>query len=246
MKKTFKIIISSIFILGILGYFLIFYSLPDSEKIIQYEPTSTVIDFSGFYWPKNIKVPLRKYVPLREISNHLRIAVIISEDDTFYRHSGINTEQMQLAFKQNFQQGRFVRGASTITMQLARNAFLTKEKSLIRKLREIILAKRIEKALSKSRILELYLNIIEWGPNIYGAEAASWYYFNKSASRLNIAEASLLAAIIINPKRFNPYIRFNSARKLQHRVLRLMRDAKIITPEEMDLIFSQQIVLRGI
>ena len=243
MRKIYITIIVLI-ILGATGYFVVFYNLPDTETILKYRPTSTIINFDGISWKRAKRSPVRKIVPLSKISKHLRLSVIISEDDTFYRHSGINYDQVKLAFNESLEKKRLTRGASTITMQLARNAFLTKERTLVRKLKEIIVARRIEKLLSKSKILELYLNIIEWGPNIYGAEAASRFYFDKSAANLNLAESSLLAAIIINPIRFNPYWRFNSARKLQRRVLKLMKGAKIITSEEMENILSQQIILR--
>ena len=144
----------------------------------------------------------------------------------------------------NVKRRGYIRGASTITMQLARNAFLSKEKTLTRKVREIILARRIEKVLSKPRIFELYLNIVEWGPNIYGAEAAARYYFGKSASDLNMAEASLLAAMLPNPKRFNPMVRMSTVKKLQKRVLTLLQDAKVITSEEFKVLLVEPIYLR--
>jgi len=244
MKKKIIIILFSLILLAICFYFFIYYKLPNQETILNYHPVSTVLHFDQFAWNGTNKVPIRKYVPLRQMSEHLRIAVIISEDDTFYRHSGINYDQFKIVVKESWQEKRLGRGASTITMQLARNAFLSRERNIVRKIREIILAKRIEETLSKSKILELYLNVIEWGPNIYGAEAASWYYFDKPASQLNLAEASLMAAIIINPNRFNLHKRFNSARKLQHRVLKLLKDAKIITSEEMEQVLAQPIVLR--
>jgi membrane peptidoglycan carboxypeptidase len=152
---------------------------------------------------------------------------------------------MKEAFRVNLERGRYVRGASTITMQLARNAFLHKRKTLLRKIREIILTRRIEKNLSKSRILELYLNIVEWGEGIYGAEAAARFYFGKPASNLNLNEATLLAAMLPNPKYFNPFTRLKSCQRMQKRVLWLMQNAHEITDEQAEWARTSYLVLRG-
>lgn len=151
---------------------------------------------------------------------------------------------MELVQK-NFQRQRYARGASTITMQLARNAFLSKEKTITRKIREIIIARRMEQLLSKHRMFELYLNIVEWGPNIYGAEAASRYYFAKSASELNMAEASIMAAILPNPKRYNLITNIKRGKRLQKNVLFLLKNAKKITSGEYDSLLVEPIYLRG-
>jgi membrane peptidoglycan carboxypeptidase len=152
---------------------------------------------------------------------------------------------MKEAFRKNLEKGRYVRGASTITMQLARNAFLHKRKTLLRKIRELILTRRIEKNLSKSRILELYLNIVEWGEGIYGAEAAARFYFGKPASNLNLNEATLLAAMLPNPKYFNPFTRLKSCQRMQKRVLWLMQNAREITADQAQWARTSYLVLRG-
>ena len=130
-------------------------------------------------------------------------------------------------------------------MQLARNIFLTKQETLIRKFKEIYLAKKIEKVWSKEQIFEYYLNIAEWGNNIYGAEAAAWYYFDKPASLLNLAEASLLAGILPNPIVFNPFDNWKGAKRHQLRVLKLMRTARLISEDELKSLSVQQVYLRG-
>jgi monofunctional biosynthetic peptidoglycan transglycosylase len=121
--------------------------------------------------------------------------------------------------RRNLEQGEYARGASTITQQLAKNVFLSTEKSLNRKLKEAILAYRLEQALSKNRILEVYLNVIEWGDGVYGIEAAARTYFGKSAAYLDPAEAAFLAAMIPNPRQLNPATRFDSVKRGQERIL---------------------------
>jgi len=217
-------------------YLLLFAGLPDAEEIKAFQPPSTV-NPERLNWNKRTAAgvatdSIRIWTPLKRISPYLQKAVIISEDDVFYQHDGINYETMKEAFRVNWEKGRYVRGASTLTMQLARNAFLHKRKTLLRKIRELILARRLEDNLSKTRILELYLNIVEWGDGIYGAEAASRYYFGKSAASLNLAEATLLASMLPNPKIFNPFKRLKSVQKMQQRVVGLMENAHAITPEQ--------------
>jgi len=225
--------------------FWLFHNLPDEKTIQHYRPTSTVSSFIDEKYDVKPSKPIRLWVPLKKISSNLQKAVLISEDDTFYHHNGINWTEMKAAFRKNVQRRGYARGASTISMQLARNAFLSKEKTLIRKIREIIVARRIEKVLSKGQIFEIYLNIVEWGPNIYGAEAAAGYYFGKSAGDLNMAEASLLAAILPNPNRFNPKTRMPTAKRFQRRVLMLLRNAKMIAPEDYEALLVEPIYLRG-
>ncbi|MGH7454691.1 MAG: monofunctional biosynthetic peptidoglycan transglycosylase, partial [bacterium] len=217
--------------------------LPDAEEIKAYQPASTV-NPNHINWSERTTDSIRIWVPIKRISLLLQKAVIISEDDVFYQHDGINYETMKEAFRVNLERGRYVRGASTLTMQLARNAFLHKRKTLLRKARELILTRRIEKTLSKTRILELYLNIVEWGDGIYGAEAASRYYFSKSAAKLNLAEATMLASMLPNPKYFNPFKRLKSVQRMQKRVVWLMQNAREITPEQAEWALTG-ITLRG-
>ncbi len=142
------------------------------------------------------------FIPLREISPSLIRAVIYAEDSKFYQHRGVDWGSILTSFTQNIKRHRVVWGGSTITMQLCKNMFLYPKKTLWRKYLELILTWRIEHTLSKPRILELYLNVIEWGPGIFGAENAAQYYFNKSACFLDDEEASLLAAIIMAPRSY--------------------------------------------
>ena len=243
-KTIFKLF--AIILVGLLiGYCVIVANLPDVTTIENYRPESTVINLTNFNWGRANSAPVMKYVPLSRISPELRTAVIISEDDTFFGHSGINLTELKKAFQENLQKKRYARGASTISMQVARNAFLTKKKTITRKIQEILLTRKIEKLWSKQKIFEYYLNIAEWGPNIYGAEAAARYYFDKPAAQLNLAEASLLSGILPNPNVLNPFENWSGAKKRQARVLKLMRNAKLINDEEFKNLIAQEIYLRG-
>jgi monofunctional biosynthetic peptidoglycan transglycosylase len=146
----------------------------------------------------------KRWVPYERISPLLRRAVLIAEDDAFYDHGGLDWNEMRASARANIGRGRVIRGGSTITQQLAKNLYLGEERTITRKLKEALLAVRLERALDKRRIFELYLNLIEWGPGVYGAEAAARHWFGRSAPALTPREAALLAAIIINPRKFSP------------------------------------------
>jgi monofunctional biosynthetic peptidoglycan transglycosylase len=145
-----------------------------------------------------------RFVPYDRISPLLRRAVLVAEDDAFFQHGGLDWNEIGASARRNLERGHIVRGGSTITQQLARNLFLGEERTITRKFKEVVLAVRLEHAISKRRILELYLNLIEWGDGIYGAGAAARRYFGVSAEDLNARQALLLACVIINPRRFSP------------------------------------------
>jgi len=238
-------LVAGFFVLALIGYALVFGDLPSDEEIKSYRPEITAKSASAINWNKPRVSGVRVWVPLSRISKSLQQAVIISEDDTFYQHDGVNFTMMKEAFLLNWRKGRYMRGASTISMQLARNAFLHKQKTLMRKIREIILTRRMEKALTKKQILELYLNIVEWGDNVYGAEAAAHYYFGKSAANLSLRESSLMASLLPNPIYFNPFKRPNSCRRMQARVLNLMLLSRAITQEQHAYATAASLHLRG-
>ena len=146
----------------------------------------------------------RRWVPYGRISSNLKRAVIVTEDSAFWKHEGIDYVQLKEAMEENLERLEFARGASTITQQLAKNLYLSPSKNPMRKLRELLITRRLEAELTKQRILELYLNVIEWGDGIWGAEAASRHYFHKPAGELSAGEAALLAAAIANPHIFDP------------------------------------------
>jgi monofunctional glycosyltransferase len=141
------------------------------------------------------------WIPLKSIPKDAIDAVVVSEDGTFWSHDGFDWFEFKESIERNFEEGRAARGASTITQQLIKNLYLSSSKNPLRKFKEWILTWYIEQQLSKSRILEIYLNVIEWGDGVYGIEAASRYYFDKSASGLTRDECTRLAAIIPSPRK---------------------------------------------
>lgn len=179
----------------------------DIKKFKTENPKKTAfMKFRERQWKqKDRKIKLKQiWVPLRSISGNAQKAVIISEDAKFWMHDGFDFDAMQKAIEMNLKKRKIAVGASTITMQLAKNLFLSPSKTPVRKVHEAILTWRIEKNLSKKRILELYLNVAEWGDGIFGIEAASRVYFHHSASTLSKKEAALLAAVLPNPIRYHP------------------------------------------
>ena len=182
-------------------------TLPDVRRLRAANPPSTYFMELRAAEAHNNGKPARRvqqWVPYSRISPDLKRAVLVAEDDAFWQHEGVDFEQMQESLEVDWARGRFSRGGSTITQQLAKNLYLSPSKNPLRKLREFVIARRLEAELRKSRILELYLNVIEWGDGIYGAEAAARTYFHTSAAALGPSEAAALAACIINPRVMNP------------------------------------------
>jgi len=164
----------------------------------------------------------QRWVPYSRISPQLIRAVLVTEDAAFWQHAGVDYQQIKESMEVNLERGEFARGASTITQQLAKNLYLSPSKNPVRKLRELMIARRLEHELPKQRILELYLNVIEWGDGIYGADAAARAYFGKPAARLDAAESALLAAAIANPRVMHPGNPSARLRRRQQMVLRRM------------------------
>ena len=195
---------------GALGFACLAYvylTLPDVRPLRDTNPTTTAfMELRADEARAKGKQPQRiqRWIGYRHISPNLTHAVLVAEDDAFWQHEGVDFEQLQESIEVDWARGRFVRGASTITQQLAKNLYLSPSRNPIRKLRELIIARRLEGELTKVRILELYLNIIEWGDGIYGVEAASRAYFHESAAELSPSEAALLAGAIVNPRVLSP------------------------------------------
>ena len=248
------VLISRVVILGLLGLLIglgswvyrISKDLPDLSRINTYRPdlSTQILDTHGRVIAYLFDQEHRLWVPLSEVSENLQMAVIVAEDDTFFQHQGVNYRETWNALKVDLEKKRYARGGSTITQQLAKNIFLSKEKTLARKVKEYVLAHAIEQRLPKKRILELYLNEVEWGDGIYGAEAAARTYFGKPASQLEVHEAALLAAMLPNPKYFNPTVRLERVKKRQHRILWLMYINKLLTREELSAAQAAPLVLR--
>jgi len=168
-------------------------------------------------------------IPLSRISPALQRAVIVAEDARFWKHEGVDWEAVAETLERDFERGKLRHGASTITQQLAKNLYLSPARTPWRKLREWAIARRLEKALSKKRILELYLNVVEFGPRTYGAQAAARRYFGKPASQLSATEAATLAAIIPSPRIYDPVRHPRRVARRARRILRWMgRPARVL------------------
>jgi len=201
-------LIKAVFVFGLLaaiGFVGLYFFYPDVAKLKKQNPGKTsFMEYREQEWKqkgKKIKIQ-RKRVSLKEISPYLFKAVIIAEDDKFWSHHGFDLDAIQNALEKNVEKGKFKFGGSTISQQLTKNLYLTPDKNPIRKLKEAIITWRIERTLSKRRILELYLNVVEWGEGIFGAEVASLRYFGKPAALLTAQEAAKLAVILPNPRKY--------------------------------------------
>jgi monofunctional biosynthetic peptidoglycan transglycosylase len=187
-----------------------------------------------------------RWTPYGAIPAALKKAVVASEDANFYRHEGVDYEAIREAIKADWRKGKFVHGGSTITQQLAKNLFLTREKTLIRKVKELVLARRLDDALSKSRILELYLNVVELGPMVYGIGHAAHYYYGKPPSAMTVRECAFLAAMLPGPKIYNPYRKMDRVVRRSDRILRRMVSARMISREEYDAAMAEVPNLEGL
>lgn len=225
---------SSIVAGGLVGLAFSFRNLPDVRVLRNYVPseTSYVYDVKGRLLSSLHGEANREITSLKQISPDLKRAVIAIEDSNFYRHPGINPYSIARAALANYKKGGVAEGASTLTMQLVKNLFLTRERTFSRKLAEAILAIRVEQVFSKQEILEMYLNNIYWGHNNYGIQTAAETYFNKSASEVNLAEAAVLAGLIQAPEQYSPFLNYQNTKNRQAAVLARMRTLGWITPEE--------------
>jgi len=188
-------------------YLIIQLSLPDVEQLINTNPKSTALmeQRKNEAKAEGKKLRIRQHwVPFKHIPKLLKRTVRISEDANFYFHEGIDLDELEESIKKNWEKGEFTRGASTITQQLAKNLFLSTDKSIWRKIKEYFITRKLESTLSKNRIFHLYLNIIEYGRGIFGVDAASYYYFGKTVSRLNDEEIIRLTAVIPKPLLVRP------------------------------------------
>jgi monofunctional glycosyltransferase len=177
-----RILLKSLFLTAVVASIAYFYeSLPDVKVLKTKNPKTTAL------------IELRDH-------EYGQKAVLISEDASFFSHTGVDAKELQEALKKDWETGSFARGGSTITMQLAKNLYLNPSKNPLRKAKEIVIAWRLEQVLSKRRIFEIYLNVVEWGPNVYGAEAAARHYFAKPVANLDIVEAATLAALLPSPR----------------------------------------------
>ena len=192
------------------GFALLVYvylTLPDVRPLRAVNPATTAfMELRAGEARDKRQAPrhLQQWVSDRHIAPSLKRAVTVAEDDAFWHHEGVDFEQLQESLELDWARGRLLRGGSTITQQLAKNLYLSPSRNPLRKMRELLIARRLEAELSKTRILELYLNVIEWGDGIYGVEAAARSYFHVSAAELTESQSALLAAAIVRPRVLNP------------------------------------------
>ena len=223
--RRFGRIVVAILGFGFVSLAALYLSLPDVRPLRASNPQTTAfMELRAREARARGGTPKRvqQWVPYARISSQLKRAVLVAEDSTFWKHDGLDYEQLKESMEVNIARGEFVRGASTITQQLAKNLYLSPSKNPLRKLRELLIARRLEAELSKRRILEIYLNVIEWGDGIYGAEAAARTYFRKPAAALDAHEAALLAGSIRNPRLFTPAQPTARLRAVQQLILRRM------------------------
>ncbi len=239
--KLIKIIsiIAIAMLLSVVYYFI----YPDISRLKNQNPKKTsFMEYREKQWQmegKKTKVTQR-WVPLSQVSPYLIKAVLIAEDDKFYRHEGFDIEAIQKAIEKDIKEKRFKFGGSTISQQLAKNLYLSPSKNPVRKIKEAVLTWKIEKTLSKKRILELYLNAAEWGEGIFGIEAASRHYYGKPASALTPEEASRLASVLPNPRKYNP---LGASRYVQNRsriIYNIMVKRGIVIPEYEEVMEGSQ------
>ena len=204
LLKFIKIIfiLAVILAVGFVGFYCVY---PDVSKLKKMNPKKTsFMEYREDQWQSKGKklTSQKRWVSLPNISPYLVKAIIIAEDDKFWSHHGFDMDAIQKALEKNIEKGQLKFGGSTISQQLVKNLYLTPTKNPVRKLKEAIITWRVEQTISKRRILELYLNVVEWGSGIFGAEMASQHYFGKPAALLTAEEAAKLAAVLPNPIRF--------------------------------------------
>jgi penicillin-binding protein 1A len=216
--------------------------LPDPSLLLKYNPPvkTTIYDARGIPLA-DLYAEKRIIVPIKDIPQHLKDAVVAIEDERFYSHSGIDLRGIARAVYRALRSGAITEGGSTITQQLARNVFLTLERTPSRKIMEMLLAMRIEATLSKEEILHLYLNIIYLGEGCYGVESASRTYFGKSVKDLDLAESALLAGIIRSPENYSPLKNRDLAISRQRIVLRKMLELGFISEKEYESALKEEL-----
>lgn len=251
MKKAIFTFFTFVFILilGLAtgGYFALVKGVPQIEEIKNYRPAEgTKVYADDDTLIGEFKVEKGRYVPLDNIPEHLIKAVIAVEDSRFWLHEGVDYIAVLRAIYKDIRARRIKEGGSTITQQLAKVVFLSPEKTVIRKLKEAVLAFRLEKNLTKEEILEFYLNRIYFGHGAYGIEMAARAYFGKSVSDINLAEAALLSGLIKAPNRYSPYNNLDRAKNRQYIVLKRMETEGFISKEQVEETYKQPLYLSSL
>lgn len=251
-QKRWHYVVAIILGIGIVGIALaglaaalIYPNLPPLETLTDYKPRQPLRVYTGDgALIAEFGEERRAFVAIDKVPEHMKQAIIAAEDERFYRHGGVDTLGILRAVSANLLSGGAKEGASTITMQVARNFFLSNEKTLTRKLSEAMLAIKIEHNLSKDKILELYINQIYLGQRAYGFEAAARTYFGKPMADLNLPEIAMLAGLPKAPSKYNPVVNFPRAKARQQYVLRRMRTLKFIDEGEYQRAIDHKLLVR--
>ena len=216
------------------GAYLRLHDLPDVRKLAYYDPPerSEIVTTSGMVLKQIFGEENRKVVHLRDVPRHVPNAILAIEDARFREHLGVDPIGILRAFKANLDSSETVQGGSTITQQVVKNLFLTPERSYARKAAEAVLSVRVDQTFSKDQILELYANLIYFGHNAYGIQAAAETYFGKDAQDLSLGEAAMIAGLIRGPEIYSPYRNYAKARARQAQVLDKMAEYGFVSPEQ--------------
>ncbi|HEY3490537.1 MAG TPA: monofunctional biosynthetic peptidoglycan transglycosylase [Candidatus Deferrimicrobiaceae bacterium] len=231
------------------GYIAVSLALMPSVSILKDPRVSMVItvkDWNGDEHPFVVGPKNRNWTPARAIPAAMKRAVVASEDGNFYKHEGVDFDAMKKAIQDDIKKGKFARGGSTITQQVAKNLFLSREKTITRKLKELYLARRLDSELSKGRVLELYLNVVELGPMVYGIGHGARYYFGKPASALTVRECAFFAAMLPGPKALNPYKKMDKVMARSTRIVRRMYAARMISGGQYAAAMAERPNLSGL
>jgi monofunctional glycosyltransferase len=238
MKRFIKILVL-VLIAALVASIGLYFIYPDVSKLRKVSPKKTAfMEYREKEWQNQGKKKkiVQQWVPLSQIPPYVIKAVIIAEDDKFWSHEGFDYEAMQKAIEKDIKKRRFALGGSTISQQLAKNLYLTPSKNPIRKIKEAILTWRLERNLSKKRIIELYLNVVEWGDGLFGIQVAARHYFGKPVSELTAQEAARLAAVLPNPRRYDPSGTSKFVENRSDKIYEIMVRRGIVIPEYEEMI----------
>jgi monofunctional biosynthetic peptidoglycan transglycosylase len=237
-----KYIISILAGLVVMSTLWFYFSLPDVAYLVKANPKTTAFMElrKAQAEVKNNQYRLKQtWVNFETIPVLFKKAIRITEDASFYDHKGVDWVELQNSIKKNMKARRFARGGSTISQQLAKNIYLSADKSLFRKFKELFIAYRLEKALSKDRIFHIYLNVIEFGPGVFGVQAASRYHFNKDVDNLNLAEIVRLTAVIPQPLSISASADSSWLKWKSRWVLNKLKIYKYITEEQYNAVIYE-------
>ncbi|MEW6365273.1 MAG: transglycosylase domain-containing protein [Acidobacteriota bacterium] len=235
-----------LFVAAVVGlYFAVRNNVPDISPLKSFTPLATtrLFDRGGALIAQFQDPRIRLWVTLDKVPKEVIDAVTCAEDPNFFTHGGVDVPAIWEALKIDIQHMAYVRGASTITQQLMKNLFLSREKTLTRKIKEVVLSTNVENLITKREILEQYLNQVEWGENLHGIEAASRYYFGKPVESLRMDQGALLAGMLPNPKYYNPYTNLSKLRVRQRIILGLMWKYHKISKPQYEEAIARPVVL---